>query len=347
MTTHIFPFIKKIKLIFQSPPELIYIPKSFLYILLILLQTPFHWIELILYKKKIKSHKIKHPPVIILGYWRSGTTYLQRILTVNKKTTYLSLYESILPLGSIIHSIFLEKIMNFIFKKIKIKHPLHRTNLDTKFPSEEDIALCCSAYEHTPMWAHVYSKKAKYFFNKYLICEKESKEYSMFKKMYSYLVKKISFQNPNKTIILKSPCNTSKIKEIMEIFPNAKFIYISRNINDVYYSNMKLLKTNKTQWLQKMDEKERDELFIYSYNKMMNYYNKNKHIIPKDNLIEIKFEEFFKRPEYFIEQINSKFKIPYSKEDEKRYKQFILKYHGKNRYKYKKQLPKNIKEKIK
>ena len=96
MTTHIFPFIKKIKLIFQSPPELIYIPKSFLYILLILLQTPFHWIELILYKQKIKSHKIKHPPVIILGYWRSGTTYLQRMLTVNKKTTYLSLYESIL-----------------------------------------------------------------------------------------------------------------------------------------------------------------------------------------------------------------------------------------------------------
>ena len=50
---------------------------------------------------------------------------------------------------------------------------------------------------------------------------------------------------------------------------------------------------------------------------------------------------------YFIEQINSKLKIPSSKEDKKKYKQFILKYHGKKRYKYKKKLPKNIKEKIK
>ena len=176
MITNIFPLFNNIKMNIVSPPQLIYIPKAILYALLIILQLPFHWIELVLYKNKIQRHRLKHDPIIILGYWRSGTTYTQRLLCLNNNIAYLPLYESIFPLGSIIHSVIFKKILNNFLKILNLKHPLHKTTINMNFPSEEDIALCCSSYPHTPMWAHIYSKRAKYFFNKPLISEKRSKE---------------------------------------------------------------------------------------------------------------------------------------------------------------------------
>ncbi len=347
MITNIFPLFNNIKMNIVSPPQLIYIPKAILYTLLIILQLPFHWIELVLYKNKIQRHRLKHDPIIILGYWRSGTTYTQRLLCLNNNIAYLPLYESIFPLGSIIHSVIFKKILNNFLKILNLKHPLHKTTINMNFPSEEDIALCCSSYPHTPMWAHIYSKRAKYFFNKPLISEKRSKESFLFKKMYTYLTKKLSFTNPKKILLLKSPCNTTKINEILEIFPNAKFIYISRNIKDTYFSNMKLLKTNKFQWVQHMNKEERTRLFTTSYSKIISKYNDTKNKIPINNLIEIKFEDLYQTPNEHIQHIYSKFRIPFSNSDKCNLKNFLKKNHGKHKHEYKQKVPDEVLEKIK
>jgi len=63
------------------------------------------------------------------------------------------------------------------------------------------------------------------------------------KTTYDYFLKKISYKNNGKPILLKSLVNTAKIKQILDLYPNAKFIHIHRNPYDVYFSTWKLYKS--------------------------------------------------------------------------------------------------------
>ena len=70
---------------------------------------------------------------------------------------------------------------------------------------------------------------------------------------------------------------------------------------------MKLLKTNKFQWVQHMNKEERTRLFTTSYSKIISKYNDTKNKIPINNLIEIKFEDLYQTPNEHIQHIYSKF----------------------------------------
>ncbi|MDB3905233.1 sulfotransferase [Crocinitomicaceae bacterium] len=74
---------------------------------------------------------------------------------------------------------------------------------------------------------------------------------------FAYLLKKNSHQGHSKTLLLKSPPNTMRIKHIPSVFKNAQFIYIKRNKNDVYKSMQFLWEVNQKHYsFMSMSQKE-------------------------------------------------------------------------------------------
>jgi len=257
---------------------------------------PFHWVELLVYGSRIKKHKLEHPPVIILGHWRSGTTYLQRLLCAHNHTAYLTQYEALLPLGTSIHSFVFRPVVQFFFSAFKMQHPAHQLPMTVDFPSEEDIALIAAGFPYTAMWGHIYSNEAIPFFEKYLILKDGSKEQKSFLNFYSYLANRIGYFNKGKHLVLKTPANTTRIKELIQLYPDAKFIYISRDKEEVYHSTIKLLQNNKIHWLQAMSREQMDEVFDYGYKHTLEEYERTKSLIPSSNLIELSMKEQIDSP---------------------------------------------------
>ncbi|MCP4438819.1 MAG: sulfotransferase [Aureispira sp.] len=343
MIERYFPWVDHLRLLAKAPPQIRYIPRALVYNSLILFQQPFHWLELLFWHRKIKKQTISHPPIFVLGYWRSGTTYLQRLLCQNPKLAYLEQYESLLPLGAIIHKRLFGPILNSIFKTFKVKHPSHGVPLTTHFPSEEDIALCSAAYPFTPMQSHIYSARAEYFLDQYLILKKDSKAFNRFVRMIRYFIQRLTYTNQGKQLVLKSPCNTTKIPELLAAFPNAKFVYISRNPKEVYFSNMKLFNNNSIQWLQEMPKEEMQTLFLSTYPKVINHYKQTKHLIPKDNLVELEFETLCKQPTLTLRKIYEQLELPNYQATSSLVEVFLEKHHEKQRYYYNEKLPPSIK----
>ena len=56
----------------------------------------------------------------------------------------------------------------------------------------------------------------------------------------SFFVKKLNYKHAGKRILLKSPSNTGRVKEILDLYPDACFIHIHRDPFEVYQSNEKL-----------------------------------------------------------------------------------------------------------
>ena len=80
------------------------------------------------------------------------------------------------------------------------------------------------------------------------------------------------------------------------------------------------------------------DLIIYNYREIYNDYYDQKHLIPKENLIEIKFEDFKKDSLSFLNKIHKKFDLKLSKELLSQYISYLesQKSHKMNTYKIKK-----------
>ena len=57
----------------------------------------------------------------------------------------------------------------------------------------------------------------------------------------SLSLKKITMYHHGKQLVLKNQDNTGKIPQLLEMFPNAKFVYCYRNPYDLYMSMKKFM----------------------------------------------------------------------------------------------------------
>ena len=266
---------------------------------------PFRWIELALHNNKIESYQIEQDPVFILGYYRSGTTYLQQLFMQDERFGYTSLYQTIFPELMLTFEKSMTPVLEKFAKIFKSQNHFHRTQLTWNSPGEEDIALMSSLNPDTAQWGVLFPGNSMKYFQEYTLFETITDvDLNKWKQQYLYLIKKISIANKNKQLILKSPPNTARIQQLLRMFPNAKFIYISRHPLDVYSSCKRLWQMiHKRYMLGKYSPEATDKIIIETYSQMMDRYIADKNLIPEERLVEVCYEDFIMHPIEIIEKV--------------------------------------------
>lgn len=293
-----------IKLLWQNRDKPIYwksLPKFIYVTLVIILLTPVRLIEKLLFDIKVKKTKIDPDPVFVIGHWRSGTTYLVNMLSQDEQFGVTNAIHCFCP------NMFLScyKIFEWILKKVLPKNR-HMDNvaLDTVSSQEEEFAIANMSTLSNYHLCYFPRNHAKYQRYAYFgnMSEKEIREW---KRKYLYILKKVSYQLKGKRLLLKSPTNTSRVKELLELFPNAKFIHIYRNPYKVYLSTKRLYeKFFPVFELQKpIPDDEADEVQMDIYENMYKKFFEEKHLIPEGNLVEVRYEDIVKDPIGNIERI--------------------------------------------
>ena len=133
-----------------------------------------------------------------------------------------------------------EMVKKIVEKDLPEKRPMDDLEMKTDLPYEEEYAvanLCPYSFYHG--W--YFPKRINDYFNKYVmfngVNERIINDWS---ETYKYLMKKIIFKYNRKKIMLKSLVNTGRIKVLLDMFPDAKFIHLYRNPYKVYSSTWKL-----------------------------------------------------------------------------------------------------------
>lgn len=101
------------------------------------------------------------------------------------------------------------------------------------------------------------------------------------------------------------------MKELLELFPNAKFIFIQREPMDVFQSTRHLFDTMvSTQYLQAVSTSEIDEMIMGNYKKVVEKYLNERHLIPEGNLVELSYQELLDAPEQEVQRIYRELGLP-------------------------------------
>lgn len=286
------------------------------------------------YQKLLAEKPLENDPLFILGHWRSGTTFVHNIFAQDKHFGYTTTYQTVFPHLMMFGQPMFKKTMGWLMPD---KRPTDNMELAPDLPQEEEFALSnMMPYSYYDFW--YFPKRMMEYCDRFLTFEKITpEELDVFKKTFEKLVK-ISLWNTGGTQYLsKNPPHTGRVKALVELFPNAKFIYLMRNPYTVFESTRSFF-TNTIQplRLQEITDAEIETNVIEVYRRLFDKYEEEKHLIPEGNLIEVKFEDFEHNAYEMTEEIYRSLKLPgfeAAKEDIERY---LGKKKGykKNQYKY-------------
>ena len=301
-------------------------------------------------RRAIERVKLEKDPLFILGHWRSGTSFLQYLVGRDPRLGYLNKFQSLFPdlfLGS---ERILKPIVRQISSLIPVTNAMDRISIDLDWdsPGELDVALTTLVSTVSPHWGHMFARDGREYFDKYLFFDTISnREEKHWKQLHLYMIKKLTLRYEGKRILIKSPGNTARIKKLLDIYPNARFIYIHRNPYDVFYSNRKLWDILlKNIGLQELEQQEIDDLIMDLYQRVIQKYLEQRELVPNHNLVELKFEEVTEQPvsqlRYTYEMLN----MPGFDEAETHFEEFAASQAQKkpSRYDYEPDIIKRINE---
>jgi len=272
-----------------------------------IVMMPIQAISKLKYESKINDTEIENPPVFIIGHWRSGTTYLHELLSQDPQFCYVSLWNTLVP-----DSFFaLEPTKKYLANFLPKQRPMDEIRVEIDGPYEEEAAIAVlnqwSFFHclHFPRNAEEQYVKSIHFENV------SDEERNQWKNNYLKFMKSVSYANNGKRLLLKNPANTARIEILLELFPKAKFIHIYRNPYKVYLSTMKM----RTRVLDKLAlqnscEDEIEKQVIENYKRLMKSYFKQKELIPKADIVEIRYEDLVRDPIEQVKQIYSKLHLP-------------------------------------
>jgi len=280
--------------------DLRFLPKIFFITMNILSSAPLRIYERMKYDKKLKDVKVKQP-LFILGYYRSGTTFLHYLLSKDPRFAYCATYEVMLPHIFLSSGNFSKKLM---VAALPENRPMDNLKMGAELPKEEEFALASIGMESL-VAGYFFPKRLQEYFDKYVLFNDKKAEEN-WKRNLDYFLKKVSYKYDGKPLVIKSPANTGRIKQILELYPDAKFIHIHRNPYQVYLSNERLYeKILPMLAFHKVDNKTVEDFIFNSYTATYRNYFEQKSLIKSGNLFEFSYDDFTASP---VENLRNAYK---------------------------------------
>ena len=284
--------------------------------------------------RKIAGKPLEMDPVFILGHWRSGTTFVHNVFSCDKHFGYNTTYQTVFPNLMLWGQPFFKKNMSILMPD---KRPTDNMELKVDLPQEEEFALAnMMPYTYYHFW--FFPKHMLEYCDRYLLFDNiTDREREVFKETFMKLIKVSLWNTHGSQFLSKNPPHTGRVKTLVEMFPNAKFIYLKRNPYTVFESTRSFF-TNTIQplRLQDISNEQLESNFIEVYRRLFYKFEEQKHLIPEGNLVEIKFEDFEQDAFAMTEDIYKKLYIPGFEEAKPEIEQYLGKKKGykKNKYKY-------------
>jgi hypothetical protein len=130
------------------------------------------------------------------------------------------------------------------------------------------------------------------------------------KKAHYYMAQMLTLGHGGKQLFLKNPTTSYRIPDILEMYPNAKFIHTYRNPYKVYSSTIKFFdEVFAIYTLQTWDKEKMKQDILDNYKLLYKRLEQDLHLIPDDRIAHCKYEDFIKNPAESLGEIYKKLNI--------------------------------------
>lgn len=256
--------------------------------------SPLRVVERLWYSRsRMAGVRIHEAPLYIQGFARSGTTHLLNLLAQDLQFATVSTFQAMAAPMFLTGRGWLERL---IASRIPATRPMDNMAVSLGLPQEEDVALANSSH-HSPAHLLSFPRRSRDFLKKYSTMRLTADEMSQWESAYLDVLRKATFAEGGKRLLLKSPANLGRTAVLRRLFPNAKFVHIIRNPYVVYQSMSHMYKTMLS--ICQLDDADPDAVAAAirdSYVWMMTQYMMDRKSVPEGHLAEVRYEDLERDP---------------------------------------------------
>jgi hypothetical protein len=227
-------------------------------------------------------------PVFILGLPRSGTTHLFELLSQSPDLCFPTRFDAFNP-----HSFLLLRrtgLFTLLSKLPKFKRAMDNLRVGWDSPEEDIVALAILALKGERLLQMFPRDSAKTKNLPVDISEKRAKSLELIRSLRTFLRKLIYLHG--KRVPLKSPGHITRVREILQVFPQAKFVAIFRNPLHQAASVKNIRQSGNPFWCALQWPRAVENTFAFElYGESLREYLDSRTLIPEGSLVEITFEE--------------------------------------------------------
>ncbi|HEY6766373.1 MAG TPA: sulfotransferase [Candidatus Sulfotelmatobacter sp.] len=180
---------------------------------------------------------VPEPPLFLLGFWRSGTTFLHELFCCDTRFGFASTYACMNPS----HFLLTEKWAQQRATQQSYR-PMDNMLYSWASPQEDEFALFAmgapSAYE-----AVIFPSLMRNARPLLDVRQRSPEELNHWKDSLQYFLRLLTVQQHGKTMVLKSPPHGFRLPILPPLFPLARYVILERNPYEVFASNLKLWHT--------------------------------------------------------------------------------------------------------
>jgi hypothetical protein len=164
-------------------------------------------------------------------------------------------------------------------------------------PQVDEIALakmlphaCCAPF--------LFPKQARTLLRRYVMLDGlPPRAAAEWIRKYVRLLQVATIHAPGRRLLLKNPANLARVRLLLEVFPDARFIHVHRSPYEVFPAARELHRTLLSfTSLQEQHPPDVEENVYALYEDMMRRYLDERRLVPAGSLVEVRFQDLARDP---------------------------------------------------
>ncbi|MGH9514434.1 MAG: sulfotransferase family protein [Terriglobales bacterium] len=245
------------------------------------------------------------PPIFLLGFWRSGTTFLHELFCCDTRFGFPSTYACM----NSAHFLLTEQGFHKRRGKQEAYRPMDNMQYSWTSPQEDEFALLCmgapSPYEVLLVPSLMSAPQLLLDLR-----QRSVEDQDRWRRALQFFLRELSVQQ-SKPMVLKSPTHGFRFPLLPSLFPESHFVIIERNPYEVFASNLKLWQTLLDMYSLESASSEQIEKFVLAaYLIHEEAIAEGIRKIPPENVARVKYEHLVAAPLAEMKRIYSELKLP-------------------------------------
>ena len=256
-----------------------------------LMVEPLAWLQSLLIHRQLRARQLPPDPIVVIGHWRSGTTYLHQLLASDPAAATVRNSLMVAPqVGVLLRPL----ILPLLARLMSARRPIDAVAWEPKDPQEDELCIAKLTID-TNMAGVAFPLDYLVHFRRSVLLTTRR-----FERLWLHVMRLTWLHDgANRShLLIKNPAHTARVPMVLKHFPKARFIFLKREPIDSIRSLVQVKqRMSGLVGLQPLpSEISQVEDTVTAHHELIQAFEASRHLIPKGQLVEVAFSDLVRQP---------------------------------------------------
>ena len=259
---------------------------------------PFAWLQSLLWGRALNRLELPEDPVIVIGHWRSGTTYLHQLMSADPGAATARNVVTVAPQVALVLKPLIARILGRVMTATR---PIDAVPWSACDPQEDEIGLARLTVDSHMAGVAFPQDYLRHFHR----CTLSTTRHFQQQLLHFTRITWAHDGEGKRHLLIKNPAHSARVPLLLNLFPRARFVWMKREPVDAVRS-LTLVKQKLADLvgLQPAPDQQRQvEETAMAHRLLLEAFESARPMIPAGQLVEMEFDDLISSPLAAVERI--------------------------------------------